>query len=526
MASLNDLPVDPIGDGEHNCYMEAFDTSVFSTDGQLVRGCANLDLDKFPEHDCIEIHNGAEFKSVLQNAGISQNTGKIVAIVVNDIVMGSSPYIAGHQEDVWLIGVYDPVTKRPVLITQEEGQSGTLLSWSPHTPTWNLTAINLRMHVNGMCFSTGMKKTTGTVTLQSITGKCRGRLMIASFENPTEWNTRPDPISSIEDLTPWDSDDRIYMRNVMARARNSHSVYLDRTYLNWVEDSIIMASFTGGKHAAKFEGQNVYARNSIFTNTGIHNQPIVDPEYGDTPRHGNLAPLSLAAFSRVVLDHLTLYSHYDPGESNGRSIQWQIRDSIGAASDMPWAYYPNMYPADPYHGPAYYLGQYYQHTPFWDDNFWAGINEHDPMYDPGMVTSYITSIHLHQTAKEGFNINYLYAMGSVGTYPTTRNDQGSASNFFAPSEVPAGWKERQRVIVNNNCLDDGLPATNIYQIYIVNGMADPADPTWQTHKYDNTNKFITIGSNKCEDVGTVDPDVNAARDAFIGTLPSPPWLDW
>ena len=519
LTSFDDLPNDPLGDGENNCYMEAFDTSVFSTDGQPLSGCGNLDLDRFPEHACVEVRTGEDFRQALSTPG------RRVALIMNDLEVDRVPYIAGDEQSIYLIGLYDPGSLRPVLVKTAPGVQGTLVNWSSTADPHFLAVINLRLHTGGMCFSVGRRQVQGTYVFQSVTAKCNGRFIMGSYETPTRasWSGGTDYPNSVPDLTRWPVDDRVYFRRVMTRGNRSHTVYLDRSYLNWVEDSIVMLSFTSGKHAAKFEAQNVYLHDSIFTNTGLHNEAISDPEFSDTPRRSNLAALSLAACSRVVLDHVTVPYHYERAEANARPIQWQIRDSLGGACDLPWSYYPNTYPAVAYHGPAEWRGRHYAATPFWDPDWWASIDDDDPL-DPNMITSMVLSSRIHVTAEAGFDTAHLFALGSVGTYPTTREDSGSAGHFHAPDEVPAGWKERQRILVNNNCLDDGIPLENATQNYSVAGMQDPADPS--RHRYDNTDKFVVVGSQSCADVGTPEPWLLEARDRFLDQLPSPPWNEW
>ncbi len=518
LASFDDLPNDPLGDGENNCYMEALDTSVFSSDSGPLHSCANLDHSKFSGYDCIDVTTGTQFEEALTTSD------KVVIIVENDIQMDSSPFIAGQEESHVIIGLYDEATRRPVLVTSGPAVTSNLINWNPVSDPQALTVINLRIHTAAQCFSTGKKQGQGTYTFQSVTAKCGGRFIMGSFESPTDaaWDAPGYP-DSVPDLTAWPIDDRYYFRQVMTRARASHSVYLDRAYLDWVEDSIVMLSFTSGKHAAKFEAQNVYLHNSIFTNTGIHNEAISDSEFSDQPRRSNLAALSLAACSRVIIDHVTVPYHYERAEANGTPIQWQLRDAVGAACDMPWGYYPNLYPTIAYHGPAYWLGAYYEETPFWDDSWWSSINDDDP-YDPNMITSILTSNWIHLTAEDEQIIPYLHAVATTGTYPTTRADQGNAHNLFPPDEVPDGWKERQRVVLDNNCFDDGLLPENLSLNRVPDGMEDPNDP--QKSAYDNTDRFVTVGTNRCSDANMVDGDVAAARDAFVSSLPQPPWIEW
>ncbi len=514
VTSLEDLPNDPIGDGENNCYMEAFNTSVFTTDHKPISGCDNIDMTYFPDHTCIEVRTGDEFKSALA-ARV-----KSVVVVMNDVTVNSVPYIAGDHPSTYLFGLYDTKTLRPVLVRSTA--KGTLVNWNATSDPNALSVTNLRLHTQGMCFSIGKRKIEGIYVFQSVSAKCNGRFVISSYESPTRagWSGGVDYPNSLDDLTEWPTDDRIYFREVMTRGNRSHTVYIDRSFLSWVQDSIIMVSSTSGKHAAKFESQNVFLHNSIFTNTGIHNQAIIDPEFSSKPRRSNLAALSLAACSRVLIDHVTIPYHYERAEANARPIQWQIRDAIGGACDMPWSYYPNTYPAIAYHGPTIWLSKLYAQSPFWDPSWWDSIDDSN-LSDPNMIVSMVLSTSMHVTAEKGFNTKYLHSMGSVGTYPSTRDSAGSARNFRASSEVPSHWKERQRIIVNNNCLDDGIPLANATQNYYINGMETKDVPP--KHKYDNTDKFVVVGSQSCSDVTTTKPWIVKLRDDFLRSLPSPPW---
>ena len=58
------LPNDPLGDGQNNCYMAAFDTRVFSSNGKPVAGCSNLDLSHFSGHTCIEVSTPEQFRTL------------------------------------------------------------------------------------------------------------------------------------------------------------------------------------------------------------------------------------------------------------------------------------------------------------------------------------------------------------------------------------------------------------------------------------------------------------------------------
>ncbi|MEZ5481335.1 MAG: hypothetical protein R3E73_03905 [Porticoccaceae bacterium] len=64
MTGYAALPNDPIGDGENNCYMEAVDTSNFSTNNQPVKNCSNLNLQQFPGHSCRDVVTAQDFKKL------------------------------------------------------------------------------------------------------------------------------------------------------------------------------------------------------------------------------------------------------------------------------------------------------------------------------------------------------------------------------------------------------------------------------------------------------------------------------
>ncbi|GEM89971.1 hypothetical protein [Oceanithermus desulfurans] len=523
VSSLDDLPTDPVGDGENNCYMEAFDTSVFSTDGRPVSGCANLDLTKFSGHDCVEAADADALKQAVAQAK------RRVIVVTHDLELGpkQAPTARRAQEDVWIIGRYDPSTRRPVLLRQPQ-ETYTVYLWAPDVPVWRLTVINLRVHAQGVVFAPGRKQTRGTVTLQSITAKSTQRLIMYGFETPAHGPGGPDdPVSSYPDLTPWPIDDALYMRAVLARGGATHSVYVDRIHTSWAEDVILLPPFASGKHAAKFDSQNVVVYDSVFANTGLHNQPFDDPEWRDAwfyqgPVHGNNAGMSLASCSRVVLDHVTVYDHYKKSASNAHAIQWQPRTILGGACDMPMSYYPEDYPTSPYHGPAYYQGVLYPHSPFWDDAFWDAIDD-TRLDDPGMIVSHVTNTAVHHTDDGLTNPANLFALGTTGTYPVTRKFQFAKLVIF-PDEVPAKWKERQRVVVNHNCLDDGYEPDHEVHNYIPAGAEDPNDPS--RHARDNTDKFVVVGPLGCAADGAVDDAVRERRNAFLASLEPPPWLGW
>lgn len=506
MGSYGSLPNDPIGDGVTGCYMAAFDTSTFSTDSRPLTSCAQLDSTRFPDHDCIEIRTPEDFRSMAAHE-------RAVGIILNDLdVTGHTPFITNQVSHVY-IGTYEEETLRPIHLHSDS----TVFNWvtSAQAPEASLAVINVRMNSGNLCFAAGARQAQLTLTLQSVTAKCNSRILMMAFETPPE-----SVVDDITDFSEWPTDDRVYFRNVMGRSRVSHTVYVDRTYVNWVEDSIILGSYSGGKHALKLEGQNVVVRNTIAGNLGAHGEPIVDPEFGTTVRTGNLATLSLAAGSRVVLDHVTSVMHYTAAESNPNAVQSQIRDAIGAASDMPLGYRPNTYPTSPYRGPVDYLGEHYASSPFWDPSFWASIDTTD-WDNPHMLVSFVTNSEVIQTIEDPERYQpHLYALMTTGTYPTTRPSSGSASGWIIP-EVPADWVERQRIVVAGNCFDNGLLETNI-------GHAWPPLRTGpgMTHPEDNTEKFIILGSNRCADPDDPPAHVVSARDAYIAGLPQPPWLSW
>lgn len=491
-----ELPNDPIGDGENNCYMEAFDTSVFSTDNKPVTSCANLNLENFPGHTCREIRTARDFKS-------TQAYKKLVAIVVNDLTIprGSEPYLASGQESLVVIGTYDEGTKRPVIIKTGVPGPSTLFYWNVATNSSQLTLINLRMYgTDCIGFSDRGKKRQ--LTGVSLTGKCKGRFLMASWESP-------EPL-----------DNRFYLKNIMARARGSHTIYLDRTYLNWVEDSIIMGSWTPGKHAAKYTGQNVVVRNSLHSNQGVHGNSIYDPDWAAAkPARGfgigGLAPVSMASCNRAVLDNVTVVNHVIRGNSNPQAIQWQFRDALGAGCDMPRIYrrVDDVGGHDPYYGPAWYNGVMEKPSSAWSSTFWE---------NPAMFDSYVLDSRVIQTCDANSNHgSSCYGMMSDGTYPSVR-DSSSDSTREAAALIPPDWKERQRIHLSGNCfsIENHNRPVSLYNNHVLSGMK-----TAGKHRYDNTDKFVTYGENRC---GERDPSqiVRKRADEFLVSLPKPAWLNW
>ena len=510
------LPNDPIGDGENKCYMEAFDTSVFTTDALPIQGCSNLDLTKFPGHTCTEISTPEEFRTL-------QGGNNSIAIIMNDIEIpfGKGAWVGGAITSHWVIGKYDPVNMRPVLI---RSHTTIPISWNSTASPNTLQMMNLRINATvGYCVGIGREKMIENNFIgQSITGKCGGRFMIAGFESPSENFT-----FGVSDQTTYEADDKVYLRSIMARSKNSHTIYLDRTHINWIEDSILLAPKAGGKHPGKFTGKNVVVRNSILTNSGTQGEIYVDPNPDwqiGTPT--SLAPLSLAACSRVALDGLTLVNTYDPAGSNPTTIQWQARDALGAGCDLPMGYFPNSYPAQPYYGPVIYNGQRFEDNPYWTPEFWTSIDESQPMTDPGMITSYVTNTQIVQfyTDQDTFQ-PVVYGLMTAGTVPTTRPDSSSGSGWFLP-EITPGWKELTRIVVSGNCLDNGLLTSNLSRMCPHIYDSELPFAAGRISPIDNTEKFIMLGTNQCANNENPASDVLHARDSWLNTLKQPPWIMW
>ena len=485
------LPNDPIGDGENNCYMEAFDTSVFSTDNLPVQSCQNLNIKKFPGHRCKDIRTKQDFK----NIAFSKN---LVAVITNDLEVEKTfePYISSNQKSRIIIGAYNPKTKRPILIKDRKPGPSTYFNWNSKADNSSLTLINLRLHSSGLCVQVPSIGAAITFSAVSVTAKCKGRFLMAGREKTNSKNKKV--------------DNRFYLKNVMARSKNSHTVYMDRTYLNWVEDSILMGPWLGGKHAAKYTGQNVVVRNSLHSNQGTHGIPVVDPEYFDEKRpglgKGGLAPVSMASCNRAVIDGVTVINHAVWGNSNPQSIQWQFRDGLGAGCDLPKAYIgPNPHKA--YRGPVWHKGEWLEKSPVWSKTFWK---------TPEMLESYVVNSQVVQTYDRHSKKTRHFALMSDGTYPSVRDN--SSSPRRAADEIPPGWKERQRIHVSGNCLNNGIANDSVFSNHKPRGMGK--------HKYDNTNRFVLYGENRCENREKVDSSAFAAMTVFLESLPPPPWQAW
>ncbi|MEZ5481337.1 MAG: hypothetical protein R3E73_03915 [Porticoccaceae bacterium] len=288
---------------------------------------------------------------------------------------------------------------------------------------------------------------------------------------------------------------------------------MDRTYLNWVEDSIIMGPWLPGKHAAKYTGQNVVVRNSIHSNQGVHGEVIDDPEYFDPDKKhfgkGGLAPISMASCNRAVVDGVTVVNHVAWGNSNPQSIQWQFRDALGAGCDMP-RMYSGPSPQQPYHGPQWFEGKFYQESPGWNASFWE---------NPKPLNSYVVNSQIIQTSDERSKAGKLFALMSDGTYPSVR-DSSFGFRRQAP-EIPEGWQERQRIYVSGNCLDNGVSKPFMFRNHSPRGMS-----TNGKHRYDNTNRFVPLGSNSCDKKENPDASVVEKMNDYIDSLPQPLWERW
>jgi hypothetical protein len=493
VESYFSLPNDPLGDGENNCYMEAFDTSVFSTDGQALRSCENLDYSKFPGHTCKKISTQKDFKNLAFHK-------KVVAIIPDDLIIQRTfePYIALNQESLVVIGAYENDSNRPVLIKDGSPAPSTYFNWGSKADGSSLTLINLRLHSSGLCVQLNSRGASMSVTAMSVTAKCRARFIIAGPEKRS---------------TTHKVDNRIYFKGVMARSKNSHTVYLDRTYLNWVEDSLIMGPWLPGKHAAKYTAKNVVVRNSLHTNQGVHGGRVDDPEYYEAKRthmgKGGLAPISLASCNRAVIDGVTIVNHAVWGNSNPQSIQWQFRDAIGAGCDMP-RMYAGSNPQQAYKGPVWFEGRLEQQSPGWSDGFWR---------NPKMLDSYVVNSQIVQTYDDRSRRVRHYSLMSDGTYPSVRDDGLSAR--YAAKEIPPAWKERQRIHVSGNCFDNGIQPRFMFKNHSPRGMSIDGK-----HKYDRTNKFVTYGTNLCGNKEAAVPSVKASVARYLHSLPQPPWAGW
>ena len=166
------------------------------------------------------------------------------------------------------------------------------------------------------------------------------------------------------------------------------------------------------------------------------------------------------------------------------------------------------------------MGSNYAKSPFWDDGYWDAINEEDFLNDKNMIVSFVTGSEVILTVQNESSRKVLFALMTSGTYPTTRV-LGEGGNF-PPDEVPKKWKERQRIVVAGNCFDNGLLPNHVgrFHPYL------PVDQSRKKHKYDNTEKYVYFGSNRCADHGPPPPEVTKARDAFVQALPQPPWTQW
>lgn len=553
VASLEGLPVHPLGDGINNCYMAAYDTSRFSTDGNPVRGCDNLDPTAFGEgYTCREIRTAEDFARL--------GSDKVVAIVMNDITgierfwMGSN-----KRESLIIMGTYDPQTLRPVLL-----EGSVKFAWNSQIPVSDFSVINLRIKSKTGCFATTTNRPTQiTLTLQSVTAKCAGRFIMQSSESPFE---KPQLINTLkqeyfertgEELADtngngkllddadraaaWPVDDRTYFRNVMALGGQSHTAYLDHTFLDWVQDSIIYGPLNKGKHPIKMTAQYNIVHNSIFANAGLHSQPLIETDWADRyphPKDGGMAEFSLTACNRTVIDRTTifhLFQQWSPGggHSNPSAIQWQLRPEIGAGCDVPFAYTTSLQPV-PYkkttYFPNFYDGRLYEASPYWTEEFWENVDPESPWNNPYMLTSFVTGVDLRYVNLDEDiypDIATIAGITSSGSYPTaTVRPGGDASMYLGYIEAPPWWKERMRVVFNNNALD--IPNPTRCRV-LGPRPSETRNPDLDPEIYErikDIKRCFFVGPNTKESVGEVDPEIAAARDALVASLPAPPWTAW
>ncbi len=563
LKGLEELPVDPIGDGVNNCYMAAYDTSRWSTDGKPVKSCANLNLSSFGAgYVCVDVHNQSELEAAF-------SAGENVVAVINNDITGIERFWAGGRDtkSLYLIGAYDETTKRPVLI-----QGDFKFAWKSEVDENDFTVVNLRLRSTNQCFATAENAipTKITITWQSVTAKCNGRFGMFSPETPTDpgvspgWKAamlerihlertgRPLPEDSNgnglrfdepgADMSVFEVNDRYYLRNVMTRGGSSHTIYFDHNYLTWIEDSIIMTPMQPGKHAVKLIGQNNVVHNSIFSNAGLHNEPLVDPEMAHInphPKDGGMASFSLIACSRVLLDRVTIFHRFrshspGAGHSNIVPMMWQERVAVNGNCDIPYAYTAGGNNV-PYKGPAIYLGRRYEKSPYWEKWFWDRIQPTAtaPYNDPDLLTSFVTGVDVrYKVADEDLELygdaTYPAAVTNIGSHPVAHKlDAPVRKGFYFPENVP-WWKERMRVIFNNNAFDQMAHPTECDPRGIgpnpgSNGpYLDPEK--WAELKA--IQKCFFVGPNTRDSVGEVDPAVRQGKEAFLGTLPPPPWEAW
>ena len=497
ITRYEDLPNDPVGDGLNNCYQAAFDTSVFSTDGKPLRGCENFDPTHFPGQPCQEIRTPEDFRT-------SPHRRSGVNLLMNDIEVTkkSWPQGMGAAIELTYIGLYDEATMRPVSL-RGKGVS-SIFNWNSRAkPGSGFTLINARMSAAGMCVQgtpVGGPENQHTVTLVSVTGRCSGRFAFAGYEELKG--------IAAEDIVV---DDRWYMKNVLARGGRSHSIYLDRTHVNWVEDSLIIGPFGNRKHALKLIGRNVVVRNTLVSNEGVHGEPVDYPELRgsmNSPPHGigGLAPIDMMTCGRSLIDGVTTVAHYVVGYANNASVQWQKRKTC----NNPILHWPPDRPLEPYYGPLHYNGIKWDKSPAWGDAFWEATGH----FDSFVLRSNITKRYDGQDPQRVRGQGGQVALMSRGTYPAQRI---SSIEWLAAEQVPAGWFERTRIHVSGNCLDNGHRPHKEAWTGQQKGLDYPEAAN---------SVFRLYGDNACASPEPVDADVEAMAKRYEASLPPPPWINW
>jgi cysteine-rich repeat protein len=514
------IPNDPHGDG---CLAKPFDVSVFFASKPY--DCAHLKpglfyLGKYPWKDggtitgrrCVDVTTPAGFKST-QNFGPRE---QMVAIIHNDVNItdpATVPFFASKGE-MLVIGIPNAKGKPPT-ITHDT--IGSIFSWRP--TSGNIAILNL-INPGEIGAGSAQNNHRTTITLSGITHRGTGRLILTNFEGGNNPNDPTLPI-----------DDEVYFKNVLvAKSVNSHNVYLDRNGLHYIEGLISYGSVNDGNHALKLDGRMVFLYGSWLSSAGVHGNLPTD--------NSGQSPLSSVACQVGVIRGNKFLDAV--GASGGTAAATaQIRVAINGC-DEPQGFLSNTYPTVPYFGAVTYKGMSYSKTPFWDPLWWSGIGANGTV-PPALYKNrdMLVTYYLDNTFEVLINgtkdpKNY-FGLGAQPTFPTTYPSTAQSDTPRLTNQAPpAGWLERARLVVANNCFRGGNPGKVLNHWPPRMACNDREAPAWVKSWPectdgqgfpDETDKFVMVGKNECGVSDQLPNEVRLSIEA-LEKFPNLPWRSW
>ena len=440
----------------------------------------------------------------------------MIAIFHNDLTItdgATVPYLASKGE-LLVIGIPNEKGKPPT-ITHDT--IGSIFSWRANSG--NIAILNL-INPGEISAGSAYNDHRTTITLSGITHRGTGRLILTNYEGGNNPNNPTLPI-----------DDEVYFKNVLvAKSVNSHNVYLDRNGLQYIEGLISYGNVNDGNHALKLDGRMVFLYGSWLSSAGVHGNLPTD--------NSGQAPLSSVVCQVGVVKGNKFLNAIGTYGGLG-AAQAQIRVAISGCDD-PQGFLSNTYPTAPYFGAITYQGMNYPKTPFWDPAWWSGVRAKGTV-PPALYKNrdMLVTYYLENTFEVLMNgtkdPNNYYGLVAQPTFPTTYpSNAQSDTPRLTGAAPPAGWLERTRLVVANNCFRGGNPGKVLNHWPPRMKCNDPEAPTWVRSWPacadgqgfpDETDKFVMIGQNKCGLTDPVPQEIPAGI-ALLETIPNPPWRSW